>query len=117
MAGVQLVRNEAGLQRMLHDPNGGIARNISRRAIRVRNQAVLNAHGRQVAGAHNPEGRGPKVDSGRLVTSIAWILLVDSGGVFARIGTNVFYGYLLETGLRNGATYPFLVPALPAAKE
>jgi hypothetical protein len=30
------------------------------------------------------------------------------------IGTPVIYGRYLETGLRNGATYPFLRPALAA---
>ena len=112
----RVVQNERGLRRLMMDPHGGIAREMGKRAVRVRNAAVLNATGRQVVGATNPEGRGPRVDTGRLRSSIAWALVTDSGGVFARVGTNVRYGYYLETGLRNGVTYPFLKPALPAAR-
>lgn len=113
---VRVVRNPRGMAELFRDSNGGIARDIGRRCIRVRNAAVLNAHGRRVAGANNPEGRGPRVDTGRLVSSIGMDVREDSEGVFGRVGTNVEYGYYLETGLRNGATYPFLKPALPAAK-
>lgn len=113
---VRVVRHERALRRLFTDPHGGIAREMGRRAIRVRNAAVLNAAGRQVVGATNPEGRGPRVDTGRLRSSISWQLRTDAGGVFARVGTNVVYGYYLETGLRNGVTYPFLKPALPAAR-
>lgn len=113
---VRVVRHDRNLTRLLNDQNGGIARDLAKRAIRVRNAAVLNAHGRQVAGANNPEGRGPRVDTGRLVSSIAWQMRDDGGSIYARVGTNVVYGFYLETGLRNGATYPFLRPALPAAR-
>lgn len=116
MAGVRVVRHDAALQSLFHDQNGGLARMLARRAIRVQNQAKLNATGRQVAGANNPEGRGPRVDTNRLRSSIAWGIFEDHDGVFAKIGTNVEYGFYLETGLRNGATYPFLKPALPAAR-
>lgn len=115
MATVRVVQNDRALARLFSDPNGGIARDLGRRALRVRNAAVLNAHGRRVAGANNPEGRGPRVDLGRLVSSIAFDVLTDTDGVFARVGTNVEYGYYLETGLRGGRTYPFLRPALAAA--
>ena len=113
---VRVVRHDRALRQLFHDPNGGIARDMGRRAIRVRNAAVLNATGRQVVGATNPEGRGPRVDTGNLRSSIAWGLRSDAASVFARVGTNVIYGYYLETGLRNGVTYPFLRPALPAAR-
>lgn len=89
---------------------------LARKAIRVQNHAKINATGGQVAGANNPEGRGPRVDTGRLRSSIAWGLFDDAEGVYAKVGTNVSYGWFLETGLRNGATYPFLKPALPAAR-
>ena len=114
---VRYVRNEAGLQRLLRNPTGGVARDLARRSIRVTNHAKLNATGRQVAGANNPEGRGPRVDTGRLRSSITWTLLHGPEGLFARVGTNVEYGYYLETNLRGGRTYPFLAPALPMARE
>lgn len=113
---VRIVRHDAALHHLLSNPLGGIARDLGRRAVRVQNQAKLNATGGAVAGARNPEGRGPRVDTGRLRSSIAWGLYDDAHGVYARIGTNVSYGYWLETGLRNGSTYPFLRPALPAAR-
>lgn len=113
---VRVVRHDRALHRMFMDPNGGIARDMGRRAIWVRNEAVKNATGRQVVGATNPEGRGPRVDTNNLRSSIAFGLRHDGRSVFARVGTNVIYGYYLETGLRNGVTYPFLKPALPAAR-
>lgn len=112
------------MARLLNDPRSGIARDLGRRAVRVQNAAKLNATGRTVVGANNPGGRGPRVDTGRLRSSIAWEIRRDfskardtgGSGLIARVGTNVEYGYYLETGLRNGATYPFLKPALPAAR-
>lgn len=113
---VRVVRNDRAMARLLNDPNGGVARDLARRAIRVQNAAKLNATGRTVAGANNPGNRGPRVDTGRLRSSIAIEVGKDRTSLFARVGTNVEYGFYLETGLRNGRTYPFLRPALPAAK-
>lgn len=107
--------DQAGLRRLLVSESGPVGRDLGRRAIRVTNAARLNATGRAIEGANNPEGRGPRVDTGRLRSSIAWEMGKDGAGLYADIGTNVPYGYFLETGLRNGATYPFLRPALSEA--
>ena len=107
--------DEAGLRRLLRGHHGAVARDLARRAVRVESEAKQNATGRGVAGARNPEGRGPRVDTGRLRSSITWRIAEDSLGLYADIGTNVPYALPLETGLRNGATYPFLGPALSAA--
>lgn len=112
----RIVWNDAALQRLFRDPAGPIGRDLTRRAINVESQAKLNASGRPVEGANNPEGRGPNVDTGRLRSSITHELRQESEGLVARIGTNVEYGRFLETGLRGGRTYPFLAPALPAAQ-
>lgn len=112
----RITQHDRALSRLLTGESGGLARDLGRRAVRVQNDAKLNATGRQVTGALNPESRGPRVDTGRLRSSIAWELRRDAGGIFARIGTNVEYALALETGLRNGATYPFLGPALQAAR-
>lgn len=118
MPRVRVEENTRAMRALLTGPNGGIARDLTRRAINVRNRAVFYATGNQAPGANNPEGRGPRVDTGRLRSSIAWEVRADSSGsLSARVGTNVIYGLYLETGLRNGATYPFLVPALEAARE
>jgi len=115
MPGVRIVEHPAALRRLLTGQHGGVARDLTRRVIRVQNQARINATGARVVGASNPESRGPRVDTGRLRASIHWEIREDNLGLEGRIGTNVEYGYYLETGLRNGRTYPFLVPALPAA--
>lgn len=113
---VRVIENHAAIARLLTGEGGAVARDLARRAIRVQNQAKLNATGGSVPGANNPEGRGPRVDTGRLRASIAWDIRESRGTIVARIGTNVPYGFYLETGLRGGRTYPFLKPALAAAR-
>lgn len=103
-----------GLHHVLEDRRGPTGRDLAKRAVRVTNEARLNATGRPVEGATNAEGRGPRVDTGRLRSSITFVIGHDNEGLYADIGTNVNYGYALETGLRNGVKYPFLVPALSA---
>lgn len=97
--------DEAALQRVLNSSDGPVGQWLGRAAIRVQNQAKLNASGRP----------GPKVRTGRLRSSISWRYRYDAyGKIHADVGTNVYYGRYLETGLRNGRRYPFLVPALSA---
>jgi hypothetical protein len=99
--------HENELRRLL-DSHGGVATDLARRAIAVESQAKVNASGRP----------GPRVDTGRLRSSITWRLGEDAQGVYADIGTGVPYGRILELGLtRNGARYPFLEPALEAARN
>lgn len=103
--------DQEGLRQVLEGPLGPIARDLSRRAIRVESAAKLNATGKE----YGDGTRGPRVQTGRLRSSITWELGHDSLGLFADIGTNVYYGRYLELGLlRNGARYPFLEPALAA---
>lgn len=100
-----LIYDEAALHFLLASEHGPTARDLSRRAIRVESAAKQNATGRP----------GPRVDTGRLRSSISWRLGQDSRGLYADIGTGVPYGKNLELGLtRNGARYPFLEPALQA---
>jgi Bacteriophage HK97-gp10, putative tail-component len=102
-----LIWNEAELHRLL-GLHGEVAEDLSRRAINVTSQAKINA----------TERPGPRVDTGRLRSSISWRLGEDADGIFADIGTGVPYGRILELGLtRNGQKYPFLVPALSAAND
>lgn len=106
------VPNEPGFQQLLQDPSGPIGLDLQRRLINAVNLAKINATGAPVSGANNPQGRGPNVVSGRLRSSVTHELVGPP--LVGRYGTNVPYGYWLETGLVNGATYPFLVPAIPA---
>jgi hypothetical protein len=108
------VRPTAALQQFLAGEDGPVFRYLAAAAERVETQAKLNATGIPVTGATNPEGRGPRVRTGRLRSSITWAPGRNSRGPYVDIGTPVIYGRYLETGLRNGATYPFLRPALSA---
>ena len=84
---------------------------------RVESQAKVNATGGPVPGARNPEGRGPRVRTGRLRSSITTVPGSNDLGPYVDIGTNVFYGRILEVeGTRAGTFYPFLGPALAMAK-
>lgn len=96
--------NQAALIRALRGRQGPVARDLARRAIRVESAAKLNASGRP----------GPRVQSGRLRSSISWTLGEDARGLYAAIGTNVYYAKWVELGSDRAPPYPFLRPALPA---
>lgn len=94
-------------------------------------QAKINASvGSHAYGTPTPAspGTGPAVISGTLRRSITHepVRMLGPGHWQTRVGTAVGftppyggrsrtpankYGYYLEHGLRNGATYPFLIPA------
>lgn len=99
-----IIWHEQNLDQLLHGKDGPVAAQLAVRLTRATNAAKINASGRP----------GPRVRTGRLRSSITWALGTDSSGLFGVYGTNVPYGYPLETGLRNGAKYPFLVPAMSA---
>lgn len=109
------VPNEAGFHALLDTVGGPVGRDLERRLINCVNLAKVYATGAPTPLATNREGRGPRVRTGRLRSSIAYEITSESVGLIGRYGTNVFYGFWLETGLRNGVTYPFLRPAIPAA--
>jgi hypothetical protein len=108
------VHSTPALEEFLNGEDGPVYRYLAEQAVRVETLAKLNATGIPVEGANNPEGRGPRVRTGRLRSSITWVPGRDARGPYVDIGTPVIYGRYLETGLRNGATYPFLRPALAA---
>ncbi len=102
-----------GLHDVLAGPHGPVAKDLLIRGLRVESQAKLNATGKE----YGDGTRGPRVQTGRLRSSITEALGVDQRGLFVDVGTNVFYGRLLELGqTRSGRKYPFLVPALAAAR-
>lgn len=101
-------------------------------AARIARQAQVNAStGRHSYGTPTPAwpGTGPAIISQTLVNSVTFTTPIPVGaGWTARVGPRVGmypayagrrsgtpssrYGYYLETGLRNGAVYPWLRPAL-----
>ncbi len=104
------------MDRLLNGPDGPVAKLLARKAVLVESQAKLNATGMQVAGAINPEGRGPRVRTDNLRSSITWRLGRDEISIYALVGTKVFYGRYLEQGWHTSSgtyyRYPFLRPAL-----
>lgn len=82
-------------------------RDLARRAIQVESAAKVNASGRP----------GPNVRTGRLRASISWRLGEDYLGLYADIGSNVEYAGYVENGTDRAPAYPFLKPALEAARS
>lgn len=106
---------ESGFDALLNSRSGPVGRDLERRLIACVSLSKVYATGAPTSLATNPHGRGPRVRSGRLRSSIAYEITETPVGLIGRYGTNVEYGRYLETGLRNGATYPFLRPAMTAA--
>lgn len=99
--------NRAELTAMLTGPQGPVMQDLSRRAIRVEASAKQYASG---------EGGGPNVRTGRLRGSITWRLGADGSGPYADVGSAVVYAPFLELGTSRMPAYPFLAPALEAAR-
>lgn len=106
----------AAIEHLLRDPEGMVAKDLRRRAINVENQAKIYASGTTVPGAPNPEGRGPNVQTGRLRSSITHEIRETPDGLVARIGSNVEYAAYVEQGTDRAPAYPYLLPALEAAR-
>lgn len=94
MADVTVIFNDAGVRRLLESPNGMVARDLARRAVRVESAA------KQIATADG------LVDTGRYRSSISWRLGVDGRGLFAEIGSAVPYARFLEEGTRPHVIVP-----------
>jgi len=109
------VANPKGIDELFNSPEGPVAKILGRMAVKVESQAKLNATGAQVVGALNREGRGPRVRTNNLRSSITWVFGRDAIGLYAAVGTPVYYGRYLEQGFSAGGAiykYPFLKPAL-----
>lgn len=106
----RVILNDAGIQKLFNSPDGEVAKNLARRAIRVESQAKTNASGRP----------GPRVRTGRLRSSIHWELVTETNGVggtlYARVGSTVSYAIYVEKGSSRAPAYPYLRPALSAAR-
>lgn len=98
---MSVVLFDGPLHELLNGRDGPVAVLLGQKLQACTNSAVVNATGRP----------GPNVITDRLRSSLAWELGRDSRGLYGDFGTNVPYGFWLETGLRNGAKYPFLMPA------
>lgn len=101
MADVRVVIDRAALAELLTGPNGAVAKEITRRTIRVHNRA------KQLC----------PVDTGRLRSSISWRIDRVGGQAVGVVGTNVNYAPFVELGTRRMSARPFLRPALDAARS
>jgi phage gpG-like protein len=102
----RLVWDTGELDRFLSGEHGPVALDLSRRAIRVESAAKNFATG---------YGGGPHVRTGRLRSSISYVIGKDAQGLYADIGSNVEYAGFVELGTVRMRPYPYLRPALPAA--
>ena len=95
--------NEAEYQNLVRIP---VVADLVKRAIRV-----------EAAAKHNATDRpGPKVRTGRLRGSITWRAGVDDRSPYVDVGSAVFYAPFVELGTSRAPAYPFLRPALEAAR-
>lgn len=80
--------DEAALRRLLNGRQGGVARMLAAKAVKVTSAAKIIA---------TEEGL---VDTGRYRASIAWRLGQDGQGVYAEVGSAVPYAGFIERGTR-----------------
>lgn len=92
----EVILDPAAIDELLKSKNGPVGRWLAATAQKVTNEA---------------KRRSP-VDTGRLRASIAWQLLEDSDGVFARVGTDVNYAPFVHEGTRYMRGRPFIEEAL-----
>lgn len=118
----EIVWNDVNLNLLLRSPAGPVGLDLLRRSVQVEAAAKERAsnppHGAW-RGTDYPTapGEGPGVRTGRLRASITHSIGADERGLYAKVGSNVRYAVYLELGTRyNPAGYPFLKPALAAAR-
>lgn len=95
-----LVLDRVALAKLIDDPNGDVAKDLLRRAVKVDRLAKNLC----------------PVDTGRLRASITFALTNDAKGLLALVGTNVAYAPYVELGAQGRPAQPFLRPALAAVR-
>lgn len=81
--------DRAAIKQLLSSPNGPVAKDMLRRAIKVESAAKRN-----ISGAGGPK----RVDTGRLRASITHALVMTTGKPIGRVGTNVKYALYVHEG-------------------
>lgn len=99
MPETRLVLDQGAISRMFHSPAGAVARDLTKRTIKVESAAI----------------RLCPVDTGRLRSSISHQVTADGQGLVGYVGTNVNYALYVELGTRFSPAQPFLRPALRSA--
>lgn len=103
----RFVYDQAALKVLFESADGPTGKMLKRKGIAVQRAAKKNASGRP----------GPNVQTGRLRSSITEELGHDSEGLVERIGTDVDYALHVEMGTSRAPAYPYLRPALDAARN
>lgn len=96
------------------DNSGSYGDDFRRAVLRGLEKVGIAAEGIAVKNLEAPKPHAdgsnrPNVDTGNLVNSITHV--VDDGGLYAGIGTNVEYAPYVEMGTSRAAAYPYLRPA------
>ncbi len=95
--------DNAAIRAFVSSPQGGLAKDLLRRGLRVETQAKRN-----LAGGES----GPKrIDTGRLRSSITTVLVQRDGALAVLVGTNVKYARWVHDG--TGIYGPRGVPIRP----
>jgi len=90
-------KSDAGaIRNFIASPTGPIAKDLTRRAIRVESRAKTLC----------------PVDTGRLRSSIRWRIAREPAGLVAIVGSDVVYAGFVECGTRYMKARPYLLPAL-----
>lgn len=106
--------DRAGLEQLFASVEGPAGKHLTRLAIKIERAAKKSMTPGGTGTTHVPSspGQPPAVDTGRLRASITHEVGRDSGGLVAKVGTNVTYAAHLELGTSKMAARPFLRPAL-----
>lgn len=100
---VRLNRDE--VRRVLTSRDGPVAGLLLQRAVRVEDRAAMNL----------TRGATRAIDTGRLRASLAHELVSQSGGLVARVGTNVQYALYVHEG--TGIYGPKRMPIRPKSRR
>lgn len=92
---------------LLHNPGGGVAKDMLRRGVRVQSQARRN-----LAGGN---GRPRRIDSGATHASLYVRPVVVDGLPGARVGATTWYSRLIHSG--TGVYGPRHRPITPTSKQ
>lgn len=94
-----IIWDDHQLDAILTGPQGGVARDVIQRGIRVHNYAV----------GHCP------VDTGHLRSALTWEYELTGDGPSVKVGSNVEYHPFVELGTWKMRARPHLVPGLKMA--
>jgi HK97 gp10 family phage protein len=96
---VDIVYDPVTLAELLRGPNGSMAKHVTRVCIRTETEAK----------------RRCPVLTGRLRSSIRFMVQEESGGIVGYVGSDVEYTVYVEMGTEHAGAQPFLRPALDVA--